>query len=153
MLGCLCKRGAQKLQGLTFFPGLPSMVPVAFLMAPLTLSLVVGFFLVTRPPEAFARGLEVFALGLATPEPDPGFFELDLVLVLVFVVRVVVVDGAGTYALRGAACPVEPRVRAISQIEQSFQELVMDLWAGKLIPLVWAWMMATKAGSYGMSSE
>lgn len=86
----------EECQRLTFLPGLRSTVPTAFLIAPLALSLRVGFLLVTRPPVAFARGLEVFALGLVTPEPDPGFLELVLVLVLVFVVLVVVVAGAGT---------------------------------------------------------
>ena len=103
----------------TFFPGFPSTVPFAFLTAPLTLSVALGLrfcfvpaaaagFFVTRPVVvAFARGLEVFALGFATPpEPEAGFFAVDLVLVLVLVVLVVVLVGGGAYALRGADMPV-----------------------------------------------
>ena len=88
----------------TFFAGFPSALPLAFFTAPLALSLAVGvpFFLdaaagfATRPPAvAFARGLEVLALGLeAAPEPKAGFF--DVVLVLALVVLVVVLAGAGT---------------------------------------------------------
>ena len=104
--------------------------------------------LATRPPVvAFARGLEVLALGLeAAPEPEAGFFVVVLVLVLVLVVLVLVLAGVGMYGLRAfiqqnlksaslllrfkwsriclrAECPVVPRVSAIAVLEGKGNEV------------------------------